>query len=73
MRLRHIALLCEALAGTAAHAAEQTPPDRTGTERLSGKAADEQRVDNCKVPVALRGSKPRPDYCRHRARSTRTQ
>jgi hypothetical protein len=73
MRLRHIVLLCVALAGTVAHAAEQTLPVRTGKERLSGKAADEQRVDNCKVPVALRGSKPRPDDCRQRARSTRTQ
>jgi hypothetical protein len=73
MRLCHIALLCVALAGAAAHAAEPTPPVRTGKERLSGKAADEQRVDNCKVPVAQRGSKPRPDDCRHRARSTRTQ
>jgi hypothetical protein len=38
-------------------------------ERLSGKASDEQRVDNCKVPVELRGPKPRPDDCRDDARS----
>jgi hypothetical protein len=37
---------------------------RTGKERLGGKASDEQRVDNCKVPIDLRGSKPRPDQCR---------
>jgi hypothetical protein len=30
-------------------------------ERLSSKARDEQRVDNCKVPPDLRGPKPRPD------------
>ena len=47
----------------------QTQPVRTGKERLSSKAADEQRVDNCKVPVALRGPKPRPDDCRHEART----
>jgi hypothetical protein len=35
----------------------------TGKERLSGKAADEQRVDNCKVPLNLRGPKPRPEAC----------
>jgi len=37
---------------------------RTAKERLGGKASDEQRVDNCKVPVDQRGSKPRPDDCR---------
>jgi hypothetical protein len=35
----------------------------TGKERLGGKASDEQRVDNCKVPLDLRGPKPRPDQC----------
>jgi hypothetical protein len=39
-------------------------PTRTGKERLGGKASDEQRVDNCKVPIDLRGPKPRPDQCR---------
>jgi hypothetical protein len=38
-------------------------PTRTAKERLSGKAADEQRVDNCKVPPEQRGSKRRPDAC----------
>jgi hypothetical protein len=38
---------------------------RTVKERLSSKASDEQRVDNCKVPPELRGSKPRPDDCGH--------
>jgi hypothetical protein len=37
---------------------------RTAKERLGGKASDEQRVDNCKVPLDRRGSKPRPDDCR---------
>src|ERR1700724_3314241 len=40
-------------------------PARTAKERLSGKSADEQRVDNCKVPVESRGPKPRPDGCAH--------
>ena len=39
-------------------------PTRTVKERLGGKASDEQRVDNCKVPLELRGPKPRPDQCR---------
>ena len=37
---------------------------RTVKERLSSKASDDQRVDNCKVPPELHGPKPRPD-CRH--------
>ena len=38
-------------------------PARTAKERLSSKSADEQRVDNCKVPLESRGPKPRPDRC----------
>jgi hypothetical protein len=38
-------------------------PARTGKERLGSKSSDEQRVDNCKVPLELRGPKPRPDDC----------
>jgi hypothetical protein len=45
--------------GEAGHA----QPTRTGKERLGGKASDEQRLDNCKVPPVLRGPKPRPDQC----------
>jgi hypothetical protein len=41
----------------------QAEPTRTGKERLGDKASDEQRVDNCKVPLDLRGPKPRPDDC----------
>jgi hypothetical protein len=38
-------------------------PTRTGKERLGSKASDEQRVDNCKVPIEQHGPKPRPDTC----------
>lgn len=34
---------------------------RTLKERLSDKASDTQRVDNCRVPPERRGSLPRPD------------
>jgi hypothetical protein len=34
---------------------------KTLKERLSDKASDNQRVDNCRVPVERRGSMPRPD------------
>jgi hypothetical protein len=43
--------------------ASHVQPIRTAKERLGGKASDEQRVDNCKVPLDLRGPKPRPDEC----------
>ena len=42
------------------------PPVKTGKERLSNKASDEQRVDNCKVPPELRGTRVRPDTCEGR-------
>ena len=35
----------------------------TGKERLSEKWKDEQRIDNCKVPIDKRGAKARPDSC----------
>jgi hypothetical protein len=45
-------------------AATQVPvPEKTGKERLSDKASDEQRVDNCKVPPERQGTKARPDDC----------
>jgi hypothetical protein len=33
----------------------------TMKERLSDKASDEQRVNNCRVPPERRGPVPRPD------------
>ena len=49
--------------------AETTAPsDRsslTGKERMGRKWMDEQRIDNCNVPAAKRGSKPRPGNCLH--------
>jgi hypothetical protein len=35
----------------------------TGKERLGEKWKDEQRTDNCKVPVDKQGPKPRPNGC----------
>lgn len=45
-------------------------PAKTGKERLTDKASDEQRVDNCGVPPEKRGTKPRPDSCDHGAAPT---
>ncbi len=45
----------------------QMPPSamaqevQTLKERLSDKASDNQRVDNCHVPAERRGAVPRPD------------
>ena len=63
-----------ASAGGAADAKRETgdastPPVRTVKERLGSKASDDQRVDNCKVPLDLRGTRPRPDDCPDEART----
>jgi hypothetical protein len=50
----------------AAPDAAATSPARapsTGKERLGNKWMDEQRTDNCKVPLDKRGTRPRPDAC----------
>ncbi len=36
---------------------------KTGKQKLGKKWSDEQRVDNCRVPVERRGDKPRPLTC----------
>ena len=41
------------------------PKVLTGKERLGKKWMDEQRIDNCKVPIDKRGTKPRPSVCPH--------
>jgi hypothetical protein len=44
--------------------APSSPPKvLTGKERLGEKWKDEQRIDNCNVPIEKRGPKPRPDTC----------
>jgi len=37
----------------------------TGKERLGRKWMDEQRIDNCKVPIDKQGIKPRSSACPH--------
>jgi hypothetical protein len=44
---------------------QPTDGGETLKERMSDKASDEQRVDNCKVPLDRRGPKIRPEGCRH--------
>jgi hypothetical protein len=54
------AVLATSLPGPFTQAAAET---KTSKERLSDKASDDQRVDNCGVPAERRGSLPRPS-CR---------
>jgi hypothetical protein len=39
------------------------PASLTGKERLGEKWKDEQRIDNCNVPLDKRGAKPRLATC----------
>ena len=55
-----VAALSPALAQSAASSPQGT---LTGKERLGEKWKDEQRIDNCKVPLDKRGAKPRPETC----------
>jgi hypothetical protein len=45
--------------------ATSSPATLTGKERLGRKWMDEQRIDNCNVPIDKRGSKARPSVCPH--------
>ena len=70
MRVVRATAAVVALAGSAGAAdpkstqAPQALP-LTAKERLSGKAADAQRVNDCKVPKEARGTSTRPDDCKH--------
>ena len=57
-----VAQLTAAAPAAAAPVPHDAPPGaETLKERLSDKASDEQRVDNCHVAPERRGDKPRPD------------
>ena len=51
--------------GQSAPNAASWPATLTGKERLGRKWMDEQRIDNCNVPIDKRGSKARPSVCPH--------
>jgi hypothetical protein len=55
---RVLALSCALIMSMAPAIAEEA---QTLKERLSDKASDAQRVDNCRVPPERRGPLPRPD------------
>ena len=63
-----IAALSPAIAQEQSHTAKRPETSListvlTGKERLGRKWMDEQRIDNCKVPIDKRGTKPRLDTC----------
>jgi hypothetical protein len=46
-------------------AASALRPVLTGKEKLGPKWSDEQRIDNCHVPIDKRGTKARPSACQN--------
>ena len=65
-----LAAFCLTRPAAAQTTPQQPAPDtihaaatRTGKERLGRKWTDEQRIDNCNVPIDKRGTKPRPTGC----------
>ena len=62
-----ISFAAQAIAQVAAGHPALRPASQTltGKERLGRKWMDEQRIDNCNVPVDKRGTKPRPSICPH--------
>jgi hypothetical protein len=64
-----LALSCALLVPIPSAIAQET---QTLKERLSDKASDAQRVDNCNVPLERRGTLPRPD-CAEKPRSATSE
>jgi hypothetical protein len=58
-----VALPVNAQDGVGVRTPKPANPVLTGKERLGRKWMDEQRIDNCNVPVDKRGTKPRPAIC----------
>jgi hypothetical protein len=51
--------------GSDSTAAPTTIDSLTGKERLGQKWMDEQRIDNCKIPLDKQGVRPRSSACPH--------
>lgn len=60
-----LALPASAQGSTSQPAPNTADPTLTGKERLGRKWMDEQRIDDCNVPIDKRGTKPRPGVCPH--------
>ncbi len=53
----------------AEEAGASAPPPKTAKERQAGKAFDPQRVNDCKVPLELRGEEVRSADCGEKAKA----
>jgi hypothetical protein len=58
---RSLCMAVAMFAGAALAPATRAEEALTLKERLSDKASDEQRIDNCRVPLERRGARPRPE------------
>jgi len=65
-RRRSLCMVVVILAGLTLGPITRGEEALTLKERLSDKASDEQRIDNCRVPLERRGARPRPE-CADRA------
>jgi hypothetical protein len=65
-----VIMMVSILVPPTARAQQAAPQIKTSKERLSRKADDEQRIDNCRVPAELRGPTPRPGCSDEQAAST---
>jgi hypothetical protein len=57
---RSLCMAVAIFAGVALAPVTRAEEALTLKERLSDKASDEQRIDNCRVPLERRGARPRP-------------
>jgi len=58
---RSLCMAVAMFAGVALASVTRAEEALTLKERLSDKASDEQRIDNCRVPLERRGARPRPE------------
>lgn len=62
IRRRHLPMIVAMVVGLASEPGVTFAEEAlTLKERLSDKASDDQRIDNCRVPVERRGTRPRPE------------
>jgi len=59
-RRRYLCIIVVMFAGMTLGPITRGEEALTLKERLSDKASDEQRIDNCRVPLERRGARPRP-------------
>jgi hypothetical protein len=64
-----LAMSCALIASVLPAIAQEA---QTLKERLSDKASDDQRVDNCHVPPERRGTVPRPN-CHEKPRPAKSE